>query len=219
MTHYIMEIIIAAVTSAIGLAGAATGAYAKYLYNKKYKKKLETKNNIKEFQKIHKKIIDIINNINFSDIINTTFNLSNFIHLINFEINDKYDIYDFLTVYQKEKLFPIFKQIEKLIIHQDYLAFNKISIDDLSLDNYIKFNKEFNNIKDISFPKLDNSQFILSTFDALSDLFKDIKKELLPQKIDKKKVSELDILKNNMENAAIVIQKSFIRYKRKQLKE
>jgi len=101
MITYIMEIIIAGVTSAIGAAGALAVAYGKYLYNKKYKKKKIIKNNIKQFEKLHKRIINIINNINFSDTINTTFYLSNLIQIINLEIKDKYDFYDFLCVYQK----------------------------------------------------------------------------------------------------------------------
>ena len=103
-------------------------------------------------------------------------------------------------------------------MHNDYLFFNKIAINDLCLDNYIKYNKDYDNIKSIAFPKLDNSPFILSTFEAISELLKDIQKELINQKINKDIVSELDIHKNNMKNAALVIQKSFIRYKKNNLK-
>lgn len=222
MVDYIMEIIIAGITSAIGVAGASIGAYAKYYYNKKNKLRKDIKNNIKHFQKIHKKIINIIDNINFKDTINTTFYLSNFVNIINTEINEKYDIYDFLCVYQKENLFPIFKQIEKLITHSDYLAFNNNAIRNLNLDNFIQFSKEFESIKSIAFPKLDNTQFTLSTYDAISELFTEIKKQLLLSQINKKIVSELDTHKCNMQNAALVIQKSFVRYhqtKQKQLKD
>jgi uncharacterized membrane protein YkoI len=216
-----MEIIIAIITTTIGAAAAVGGALTKHYYNKRNTKKKLFKENIKKFTELHHKIIDIINNIHFSDTINTAFYLSNFIYLINQEIQEKYDLYDFLTVYQKDNLFPVFKQAENLICHSDYLGFNKTAIKDTSLNNYIEFTKEFDNIKNITFSKLEksNDSFILSTFDAISELFKDIKKELHKQKINSIKVKELDNHKNELRKAVLVIEKSFIRYKQKQLKE
>jgi hypothetical protein len=212
-----MEIIIAVITTTIGAAAAVGGALTKHFYNKRNEKKKILKDNIKKFTELHHKIIDIINNINFSETINTTFHLSNFIHIINQEIQEKYDLYDFLTVYQKENIFPIFKQAENLICHSDYLGFNKTAIKDTSLNNYIEFTKEFENIKNITFPKLEknNDAFILSTFDAINELFKDIKKELHKVKINQFIIKELDNHKNELRKAVLVIEKSFIRYKQK----
>lgn len=231
-----MEIIIAVITTTIGAAAAVGGALTKHFYNKRNEEKRLLKENTKKFTELHHKIINIINNINFSDTINTTFYLSNFVHIINQEIQEKYDLYDFLCIFDKESIFPIFKQAENLICHQDYLAFNKTAIKDISLDNYIEFTKEFNNIKNITFPKLEkgtfaspgeleknNDSFILSTYDAINELFKDIKKELNKQKINPRsvasKIKELDSHKNELRKAVLVIEKSFLRYKQKQLKE
>lgn len=216
-----MEIIIAVITTTIGAAATVGAALTKHFYNKRNEKKKILKENIKKFTELHHKIIDIINTINFSDTINTAFYLSNFIHIINQEIQEKYDLYDFLTVYQKENLFPVFKQAENLICHSDYLGFNKAAIKDINLHNYIEFTKEFDNIKNITFPKLEinNDSFILSTFDAIGELFKDIKKELHKLKINQSIIKELDSHKNELRKAVLVIEKSFIRYKQKQLKE
>jgi hypothetical protein len=215
MKTNIMEIMIAVITTSIGAAATIGGALTKYFYHKRNQKKKALKYKTKKFEELHHKIIEIINNINFTDTINTAFYLSNFVFCINQTIEENYDLYDFLTVYQKENLFAMFKQIDNLICHPEYLAFNKVAIKDTNLNNYLEFTKEFDNVKTIIFPKLDNSPFILSTFDAISDLFKDIKKEFSKVKIDKEKIKTLDSHKENMRNAVLVIEKSFIRYKQK----